>query len=186
MAKKRAPKRAARGAVTKRQGGRAKAQPAPKRARGRAVVKRSTAKRPLAKRAPAARTRSSEHTRLFAPIAGSEPRVVGGVQLDIVQAGSARVKRLVYPVGFHWERDMKPLIGGDLCMHAHVGFLAHGEIHIEYADGCIVELKAPQVVVIEPGHDGWVVGTEPAVLIEVDFERETIVRLGVASMHSHS
>ena len=55
-------------------------------------------------------------------------------------------------------------------MHAHVGFLARGEMHIEYADGCIVEYKAPQIVAIDPGHDGWVVGKEPVVLIEFDFE----------------
>ena len=190
MAKKRGAKRAVRGVVGKRQVGRAGNVPASKRARGRVAAKRSAAtrpgvKRPKAKRPSAVRTRPPERSRLFAPIAGSDRRVVGGVQLDIVSAGAARVKRLVYPVGFHWKQDMKPVTGSELCMHAHVGFLAHGEIHIEYADGCIVELKAPQVVVIEPGHDGWVVGNDPAVLIEIDFERQTIERLGVPSMHSH-
>ena len=58
-------------------------------------------------------------------------------------------------------------------MHAHAGFLARGEIHIEYADGCVVEYKAPQVVAIDPGHDGWVVGKEAVVLIEFDFEGDT-------------
>jgi hypothetical protein len=71
-------------------------------------------------------------------------------------------------------------------MHAHVGFLARGEIHIEYADGCIVEHKAPQIVAIEPGHDGWVVGKEPVVLIEFDFEGDTVKRLGMASSHRHA
>jgi hypothetical protein len=41
-------------------------------------------------------------------------------------------------------------------------------------------------VAIEPGHDGWVVGDEPAVLIEVDFERDTAKRLGMPEVHSHS
>ncbi|MGE0451297.1 MAG: hypothetical protein AB7Q29_17120 [Vicinamibacterales bacterium] len=152
---------------------------------GTASSKRATSTRGAAK-SRGARTRgASERGRLFAPLAGSEPRVIGGVRLDVVPAGAARVKRLVYPAGFHWERDMKPVTGTELCMHAHVGFLAHGEIHIEYPDGCIVELKAPQVVVIEPGHDGWVVGREPAVLIEIDFERETIERLGLPAAHRH-
>ena len=68
-------------------------------------------------------------------------REIGHVQLDVARAGSARVKRMIYPPGFHWAVDMKPVTGTDLCMHAHVGFLAHGEIHIEYADGCIVEMQ---------------------------------------------
>ena len=88
-----------------------------------------------------------------------------------MRAGAARVKRMIYPVGFRWSVDMKPRVGTDLCMHAHVGFLAHGEIHIEYADGCIVEHKAPQIVAIDPGHDGWVVGDEPVVLIEFDHQK---------------
>ena len=101
------------------------------------------------------------------------------MQLEVGRAGAARVKRMIYPPGFRWSVDMKPVVGTDLCMHAHVGFLARGEIHIEYADGCVVEHKAPQVVAIDPGHDGWVVGKEPVVLIEFDFEGDTVSRLGM-------
>ena len=120
---------------------------------------------------------------LFAPLEGSERREVGGVQVDIVRAGSCRVKRVIYPPGFRWSVDMKSVVGTDFCMHAHVGFLARGQVHIQYADGCILEFAAPQVVVIEPGHDGWVVGDVPAVLVEFDFEGETVSRLGMPGLH---
>ena len=122
---------------------------------------------------------------LLAVVKGAERREIGGVRLEVGRAGAARVKRMVYPAGFRWSVDMKPIVGTDLCMHAHVGFLARGKIHIEYPDGCVVEHKAPQIVAIEPGHDGWVVGNEPAVLIEFDFEGETVGRLGMSGMHRH-
>ena len=122
---------------------------------------------------------------LLAPVKGAERRNIGHVRLDVGRAGAGRVKRMVYPPGFHWAKDMKSIVGTDLCMHAHVGFLAHGEIHIEYADGCVLEFRAPQVVAIEPGHDGWVVGKEPVVLIEFDFESETVHRLGMPDAHRH-
>lgn len=122
---------------------------------------------------------------LMGAVAGAEGREVGHVRLDVGHAGAARVKRLIYPPGFRWSVDMKPLVGTDFCMHAHVGFLVRGEIHIEYPDGCVIEHKAPQVVCIDPGHDGWVVGDEPAVMIEFDFERETVARLGMPGSHSH-
>jgi hypothetical protein len=125
------------------------------------------------------------HDPLLGPIAGLQGREVGGVRLDVGRAGTARVKRLIYPAGFRWSVHMKPIVGTDLCMHAHVGFLARGEIHIEYGDGCILEFKAPQIVAIDPGHDGWVVGKEPVVLIEFDFEGDTISRLGVPDAHRH-
>jgi hypothetical protein len=118
-------------------------------------------------------------------VVGAERREIGHVLLEVGKAGDARVKRMVYPAGFRWSVDMKPVVGTELCMHAHVGFLVHGEIHIEYADGCVVEHRAPQIVAIEPGHDGWVVGSEPVVMIEFDFERETASRLGMPDMHRH-
>ncbi len=122
---------------------------------------------------------------LTAPLKGAVRRNAGHVQLDVGPAGAARVKRMIYPAGFRWSVDMKPVVGTDLCMHAHVGFLARGRFHVEYADGCKVECKAPQIVAIDPGHDGWVVGKEPAVLIEFDFEGDTIERLGMPGAHRH-
>jgi hypothetical protein len=121
----------------------------------------------------------------MAPVKGAERRDIGHVRLEVGRAGEARVKRMIYPPGFQWSKDMKPAVGTDLCMHAHVGFLAHGEIHIEYADGCVVEHKAPQIVAIEPGHDGWVVGKEPVVIIEFDFEGDTVRRTGMPDAHRH-
>lgn len=131
------------------------------------------------------RRQSKKLDPLVAAVKGAERREIGGVRLEVGRAGGARVKRMVYPAGFRWSVHMKPIVGTDLCMHAHVGFLARGEIHVEYPDGCVVEHKAPQIVAIEPGHDGWVVGREPVVLIEFDFEGDTIRRLGMPETHRH-
>ena len=122
---------------------------------------------------------------LLAPIKGAEHRDVNGVGIDVVPAGNCRVKRVVYPEGFRWSTHMKPQVGTDYCMHAHVGFLAQGEIHMEFSDGCVLEYRAPQVIAIEPGHDGWVVGSTPAVVIEFDFGTDTVRSLGMPDKHSH-
>jgi hypothetical protein len=53
-------------------------------------------------------------------------------------------------------------------MHGYVGVLSSGRVRRQYGDGCTVECLAPEVVVLEPGHDAWVVGREPAVLIQFD------------------
>jgi hypothetical protein len=123
---------------------------------------------------------------LLGPLRNAESREIGGVHLDIVRAGDARVKRVVYPPGFRWSTHMKAVSGTELCMHAHVGFLARGRVHIRYADGCTLEYAAPDVLAIEPGHEGWVEGDEPAVVIEFDFERETAARLGMPQRHRHT
>src|SRR6266550_2061358 len=148
------------------------------------VQKKRAAKKASGRKPKARRVVATDP--LIATVKGATHRYIGHVRLDIGPAGAARVKRMIYPAGFRWSKDMKPAVGTDLCMHAHVGFLAHGEIHIEYADGCVVEHKAPQIVAIDPGHDDWVVGKEPVVLIEFDFENETVARLGMPDAHRHS
>jgi hypothetical protein len=116
---------------------------------------------------------------LLGPVKGAQHREVSGVQLDIAPAGNARVKRVIYQPGFRWSTHMKQIVGTDLCMHAHIGFIVRGAIGVRYKDGRTLEFTAPEPVAIEPGHDGWVISKEPAVLIEVDFERETAGRFGM-------
>ncbi|MEZ5292775.1 MAG: hypothetical protein R2745_16965 [Vicinamibacterales bacterium] len=127
----------------------------------------------------------STHDPLTAPMPGADSRQIGGMQLDIVKTGAARVKRAIYPTGFRWATHMKPVTGTDVCMHGHVGFLARGRIHVHFPDGCVTEYEAPAALAIEPGHDAWVMGDEPAVIIEVDFEGDTIARLGLPDGHRH-
>ena len=112
-------------------------------------------------------------------------RDIGGVRLEAGRAGEGRVKRMIYPAGYKWSVDTKPHVGGDYCMHAHVGFLVQGRIDVVYADGCVEVFEAPQVVAVAPGHDGHVVGGEPAVLIEFDFEGDTVRRFGMPEAHRH-
>ena len=118
---------------------------------------------------------------LLAPIKGATTHQLSAVQVDVAPAGSGRIKRVIYQPGFRWSTHMKNTVGTDLCMHAHVGFIARGKVGIKYADGTTLEFAAPQVVAIEPGHDGWVVGDEAAVLIEVDFMGDTAERFGMTA-----
>jgi hypothetical protein len=122
---------------------------------------------------------------LIATIDGADHREVGGATVDVAPVGSGRVKRVVYPAGFRWSKNRKPEVGTDVCMHAHVGFLARGRIEGEYSDGHTFEYEAPAVIAIEPGHDAWVPGEEPAVVIEFDFEGETAERFGLPAEHAH-
>jgi hypothetical protein len=123
---------------------------------------------------------------LLGPIAGAAHSELNGVEVDVVPAGEARVKRVVYPPGYRWSTHIKPAVGGDLCRHAHVGFLVRGRMAGEYADGCTFEFAAPAAVVVEPGHDAWTVGDEAAVYVELDFEGDSAERLGLPAEHGHA
>jgi hypothetical protein len=122
---------------------------------------------------------------LLGPIPGAVHHELGGVEVDVVPLANGRLKRAVYPPGHRWSTRLKPLVGTELCEHAHVGFLARGRIEGEYADGCRFAFEAPAAVVIEPEHDAWVVGDEAAVLVQVDYEGETASRFGLPDRHRH-
>jgi hypothetical protein len=122
---------------------------------------------------------------LLAPLPEADHREIGVMQLDVVPAGAGRVKRMIYRPGFRWSTHMKPVVTTERCMHAHVGFLARGHIQFLFSDGCTLDFIAPRVVVVEPGHEAWVVGEETAVLIEFDFEKETVQRFGLPAVHGH-
>ena len=103
---------------------------------------------------------------IFGPVSGASSVTFGPVQIDVGDIGDARVKRLVYPPGMRWSVDLKPLAGTEQCEHAHAGFLVHGALTFAFDDGCLLEFVAPAVVEVAPGHDAWVVGSEPAVVVD--------------------
>jgi len=80
---------------------------------------------------------------LLAPMKGVDTKHVGGVQVDVARAGTGRIKRVIYQPGFRWSTHMKEKVATPLCMHAHVGFIARGRIHVEYRDGTVLEFVAP-------------------------------------------
>lgn len=110
---------------------------------------------------------------------------INGVRVELTRAGEGRIRRVIYPRGFRWSKDMQPTVGTDSCQHTHVGYLVEGSIEIQYTDGCRVSFAAPQAVVIEAGHDGWVTGDGEAVMIEFDFEGDTARRFGLPVAHRH-
>ena len=162
---------------------------AKKAAKKKTAAKKTAAKKAVKRTRKAVSPRRSGSAARLAPIAdvrGADVRRdVGGVRLEVGRAGLGRVKRMIYPPGFKWSSDIRPHVGTDYCMHAHVGFLVSGRIDVIYADGCVEVYEGPHIVAVAPGHDGHVVGDEPAVLIEFDFEGDTIQRFGMPEAHSH-
>jgi quercetin dioxygenase-like cupin family protein len=61
---------------------------------------------------------------------------------------------------------VKPIAGTELCQAPHFGYQISGRLHHVMADGTEHESGPGDIVVIPPGHDAWVVGNEPCVLID--------------------
>jgi hypothetical protein len=86
--------------------------------------------------------------------------------IELVGLAGGQIQRTTFQPGFRWSESIGPLMGADRCQVDHIGYVASGQLHIEHDDGTTGAAKAGEVFRIAPGHDAWVVGDEPVVLIE--------------------
>jgi mannose-6-phosphate isomerase-like protein (cupin superfamily) len=95
----------------------------------------------------------------------------GGVEIDALKIGDMDVKRISYPPGWRYSTHM----GAPRCFDTHVGYTVSGRLVAELEDGTRLELSPGSVFVVPAGHDGWVVGDEPCVIVQFD-EGESAAR----------
>jgi hypothetical protein len=86
--------------------------------------------------------------------------------LDVVTLGDFTLGKGVYEPGWRWSDDVKPLAGTDSCQVLHTGLCLSGSMTVRMDDGTEETIGAGDVVRIEPGHDAWVNGDEPCVVLD--------------------
>jgi mannose-6-phosphate isomerase-like protein (cupin superfamily) len=104
----------------------------------------------------------------------------GGVEIDVVQLGDMKVKRATYPSGWKFSTHM----GAPKCLDTHVGYAVSGHLTVELDDGARLEFGPGSVFVIPAGHDAWVSGDEPCVLVQFDEGESAARRFNVQSVTS--
>lgn len=87
-------------------------------------------------------------------------------QIEILQIGDGVVGKATFEPGWRWSEDVKPLAGTESCQSAHLGYVISGRQRVMMDDGTEMEYGAGDVVAIPPGHDAWVIGDEPCVLLD--------------------
>jgi quercetin dioxygenase-like cupin family protein len=87
-------------------------------------------------------------------------------QLELVTVTGGPVGRATFEPGWKWSEHVKPIAGTDSCQAAHVGYYVSGRMAVRMDDGEELEYGPGDVAVIPPGHDAWIVGDEPCVVID--------------------
>ncbi len=85
---------------------------------------------------------------------------------EVHKIGSGTVMRGVFEPGWKWSNDVKPIAGTKSCEAPHLGHCLSGRMRIRMDDGTEEEIGPGDFFRIEPGHDAWVIGTEPCVLVD--------------------
>ncbi len=97
-------------------------------------------------------------------------------RLELVQIGGATVGRATFQPGWRWSTSLQPLAQTKSCEAAHFQYHLSGVMKIRMDDGTEIECRAGDVSLLPSGHDGWVVGDEPAVVVDfqgmVDYAKQ--------------
>ena len=103
------------------------------------------------------------HKRYAAP---DEVREFPNGRAEILNVGSAEIGRLTFEPGWRWSNDVKPIAGTDSCEAPHFQYHLSGRLAIRMDDGTEFVAGPGDVTSLPQGHDAWVVGDEPAVVID--------------------
>ena len=105
-----------------------------------------------------------------------ETRMFDRGLLELVTLGGVTFGRGTFQPGWRWSTSVKPLARTSSCESPHLQYHASGRLHVVMDDGSEAEFGPGEVSLLPPGHDAWVVGDEPVVVLDisgmVDYARE--------------
>ena len=86
--------------------------------------------------------------------------------VEVVKLAGGEIGRYTFEPGWRWSEHIRPNVGTDSCQVEHIGYVLSGRLHVEHEDGSKGEMAPGLVYRIAPGHDAWVIGEEPVVVVE--------------------
>src|SRR3979490_1646436 len=100
-------------------------------------------------------THKTEHKTFANP---DETREFPHGRAEIVNLGGSPVGRLVFEPGWRWSNDVKPIAKTASCEAPHFQY------HVREGPRCSAGAGAPPS--LPRGHDAWVIGDEPVVVVD--------------------
>lgn len=87
-------------------------------------------------------------------------------QVQLVDLEHGAVGRGTFLPGWRWSVNVKPIAKTESCQAAHRGYFVSGRMKVVMNDGEEMEYGPGDFATMAPGHDAWVVGDEPCVVID--------------------
>lgn len=88
-------------------------------------------------------------------------------KLELITLGGVTFGRATLQPGWRWSTSIKPIVNTESCEAPHLQYHLAGCLHVIMDDGSEQEFIPGDVSLIPPGHDAWVVGQNPVVLIDI-------------------
>lgn len=87
-------------------------------------------------------------------------------RVELVKIGGGVVGRATFEPGWRWSESVQPIAGTDSCEAPHFQYHVSGVLKVVMDDGTELECRAGDVSLLPSGHDAWVVGDEPVVVVD--------------------
>ena len=99
-------------------------------------------------------------------------------KLELINIGGATIGRGTFEPGWKWSTSVQPIAKTKSCEAPHFQYHLSGTLKVVMDDGKSFECKAGDVSLLPSGHDAWVVGNEPVVVIDfqgmADYARASV------------
>ena len=95
-----------------------------------------------------------------------ETRSFANGKAEILRVGDSDIGRLILQPGWRWSNDVKPLAGTESCEAPHFQYHISGRLAVRMDDGTEFIAGPGDVTSLPKGHDAWVVGDEPVVVVD--------------------
>ena len=87
-------------------------------------------------------------------------------RLELIKIGGATIGRATFQPGWRWSTSVQPLTKTKSCEAPHFQYHVSGTLKILMDDGTEIECHPGDVSLLPSGHDAWVIGNEPAVVVD--------------------
>ena len=96
---------------------------------------------------------------------------------ELIKIGNATVGRAILEPGWRWSESVQPIAKTTSCEAPHFQYHVSGVLKVRMDDGSEFECHPGDVSLIGAGHDAWVVGNSPAVIVDfqgmIDYAKAT-------------
>jgi hypothetical protein len=87
-------------------------------------------------------------------------------RLEIITIGGVTIGRAIFQPGWRWSKSLQPLAKTNSCEAPHFQYHVAGILMVKMDDGTEYECRAGDLSLLPSGHDAWVVGDEPVIVVD--------------------
>ena len=87
-------------------------------------------------------------------------------RVELIRIGGATIGRAIFDPGWRWASSVQPIAKTKSCEAPHFQYHVSGVLRVLMDDGSEFDCKPGDVSLLPSGHDAWVVGNEPAIVVD--------------------